>query len=228
METDLERMLSGSSDIPPRILISDDEKSIIDVIRRCLENDGVRVDGVTHGDEAVRLVRENEYDVVLTDIVMPGQDGLAVLKAAKEKDPETEVILMTGYAAVQTAASAVREGASDYLCKPFENLQVIQMAVRKALTKRMFMRMIREYNQSLTAANHELKFERETMRNFAEVVELFVVRTTATLERIGRETADVVPEEVHQDLATIRKDVEELRDVVAGACPPPGKEGTAG
>jgi len=102
------------------VLIVDDEKAIRDSIQIVLEEEGYKTDTSSDGKEALEKIKENNYDVVITDIKMPNMDGMELLKAASKISPETFFIIMTAYASVKTAISAIREGAYDYLMKPIE------------------------------------------------------------------------------------------------------------
>jgi YesN/AraC family two-component response regulator len=89
------------------------------------------VDLASHGGEALALLEKKSYSLIITDLVMPEADGLTVLRAARQRDPATLVVIMTGYASLDSAIGAIREGAYDYLCKPFK-LQEIEIAVNNA------------------------------------------------------------------------------------------------
>lgn len=103
-----------------RILVVDDENSIRKRCVRLLARKGYDVLGATDGAIALDMIRNRPCDVVLADVRMPGIDGIELLKRVKELDSSTEVIMMTGYAAVETAVQAMKMGAYDYLAKPFE------------------------------------------------------------------------------------------------------------
>ncbi|HYG66120.1 MAG TPA: sigma-54 dependent transcriptional regulator, partial [Anaeromyxobacteraceae bacterium] len=118
----------------PRVLVVDDKENMLKLLDRIL---GERYDLTTASDGAAaleRLARE-PFDVVLTDIRMPGADGFAVLRAARAASPPPEVILMTAYAAVQDAVEAMRLGAYDYLQKPFDPDDVALVVARAAERK---------------------------------------------------------------------------------------------
>jgi len=101
------------------ILVVDDEPAIRDTLRWCLQDAGYRVDTADSGEQALHRLRTEPSDVVITDIVMPGIDGLEVLGRARALAPGTAVMLMTAYATVETAVEALRRGAVDYILKPF-------------------------------------------------------------------------------------------------------------
>src|SRR5688500_6868256 len=102
-----------------RVLIVDDKASMLQMLERTLKD---RFDVMTASDgaSAAAKLEAEELDVVLTDLRMPGQDGMQLLELVKSKRPTTEVILMTAYGSVQIAVEAMHKGAFDYLAKPFE------------------------------------------------------------------------------------------------------------
>jgi two-component system response regulator PilR (NtrC family) len=102
------------------VLIVDDEKAIRDSIQVVLEDEGYKTETSSDGEDALLKIKENNFDVVITDIKMPNMDGIELLQQASKISPETFFIIMTAYASVKTAISAMREGAYDYLMKPIE------------------------------------------------------------------------------------------------------------
>ncbi len=113
------------------ILIAEDDLNLGEALTGFLRDQGHRVDFAKDGLEALEYLEKNTYQLVIADLVMPKADGLAVLRAAKQKDKDTLVVVMTGYASVDSALEATRQGAYDYLRKPFK-LQEINIAVANA------------------------------------------------------------------------------------------------
>jgi two-component system response regulator PilR (NtrC family) len=101
-----------------RILLADDENSSRETLAGVLRDEGYEVDAVADGLEALAALGDKIYDVVITDLRMPGADGLAVLRRVREIAPQTLVLLITAYASVETAVEALRRGAHDYILKP--------------------------------------------------------------------------------------------------------------
>ena len=101
-----------------RVLVVDDEEVVRLGYRRVLSTDGFRVMAAGNGAEALDLMAGGRFDVVLLDLRMPGMDGLDVLRAIKERWPESEVVVITGYPSIETAKEAVKLGAYDYIAKP--------------------------------------------------------------------------------------------------------------
>lgn len=116
-----------------KILVVDDEEVIRLCLSRTLSGERCNVDVVTNGTDALRLMEQRPFDVVLLDVRMPGLDGMTVLKTIKQKWPDSEVIIITGYPEVESAKKAVTLGAYDYLAKPVGPDDVIN-ATNGALT----------------------------------------------------------------------------------------------
>jgi DNA-binding response OmpR family regulator len=114
-----------------RILIAEDDPNLREALVSYLREKGYAVDLARHGGEALNLIRRHDYPLILTDLVMPEADGLEVLRAARQRNPAALVVIMTGHASLTSALQATREGAYDYLRKPF-NLQEIEVAVDNA------------------------------------------------------------------------------------------------
>ena len=104
----------------PRILVVDDEEAMRESLNDWLKEDGYEVGLATGGQEAIEMVRDEPWEVILLDLKMPGMDGLETLKHLKEVRPDAEILMMTAYATVDTAVQAMKEGAFDYLVKPFD------------------------------------------------------------------------------------------------------------
>lgn len=103
-----------------KILAVDDEKSIRDSLSMILSDEGYEVNSAADGEEALKLINDENFDVIISDIKMPGVDGMELLSKASKVSPETFFIIMTAYASVNTAVEALRHGAFDYLIKPVE------------------------------------------------------------------------------------------------------------
>jgi two-component system response regulator AtoC len=103
-----------------RILVVDDEPAVRDSMSEWLREDGYEVSVAASGPEALELVKKQNSNIMLLDLKMPGMDGIETLKRAKEISPDTEIIMVTAYATVDTAVEAMKQGAYDYLVKPVE------------------------------------------------------------------------------------------------------------
>ena len=114
----------------PRILVVDDEAAVRESLNDWLMEDDYEVGLAASGEDAVSMAQENSWDVILLDLKMPGMDGLETLKRLKKMMPEAEVLMMTAFATIDTAVQAMKEGAFDYLVKPFDPDE-IEMHIKK-------------------------------------------------------------------------------------------------
>ena len=119
----------------PRILVIDDESAIRDSLRMTLEYAGFEFVGAATGQEGLALAERESPDLVLLDIKMPGMDGMELQERLAAADPELTVIIMTGYASVETAVRALKQGAYDYITKPVDPDELSHL-VSKALEHR--------------------------------------------------------------------------------------------
>lgn len=143
------------------ILVVDDEGAIRYSISKTLQRIGYQVSAAASGEEALEMLAEQPFDVVLTDIRMPGLTGVELLARIKEKAPDSIVILMTGYASLGTAVESLRLGAHDYLIKPSSS-QDIRQSVQRGLERaqnlqrrRMLLNAIQSNVKELTGASLE-------------------------------------------------------------------------
>jgi CheY-like chemotaxis protein len=118
-----------------RILAVDDEEVILDSFRKVLVLAGYSIDTVERGSEALGLIRKNDYDFVFTDLKMPEMDGVELTKAVKHMRPDIDVVVITGYASIETAVETVKHGAMDYVEKPFTEDELLAF-LKTALIKR--------------------------------------------------------------------------------------------
>lgn len=114
----------------PSILIIDDEAIIRETLSDWLEREGYITETVVTGEEGIEKERINKFDIAIVDLKLPGMDGIEIIRKLKEIDPDISVIMITAYATIETAVCAMKEGASDYLTKPF-NLEEISLVVKK-------------------------------------------------------------------------------------------------
>ena len=155
-----------SDDSAARILVIDDEERMCDSLKALLTTVGYDVETATDGNEALDTILGKEFDVILSDIKLPGKDGLELLREAKHKDPSSVVILMTAYASLESAVSAVSEGAYDYLLKPID-FSHLKLAVNRAVDKRKSDLAREQLVEELQAKNRLLK------RRIAEINALY-------------------------------------------------------
>ncbi|MGB0647625.1 MAG: sigma-54-dependent transcriptional regulator [Bradymonadia bacterium] len=145
--------MSTQASVQPTLLIVDDDVSNLASLVKVFDKLAVRVIAATSGEEAIKSVRDTPVDIILTDLMMPGMDGIELLKNVKAIAPDTEVIMMTAYATIERAVEAMRQGAYDFVTKPFRRVQ-IERVIKRGLEK-----------QHLLAENKALKAELATVRS---------------------------------------------------------------
>ncbi|MBU1628327.1 sigma-54 dependent transcriptional regulator, partial [bacterium] len=118
-----------------QILVIDDKRNILHVISAVLKREGYGVITATSGEEAILKLKKNPIDIVITDYLLPGMDGLKILELVKEKDPNIPVILITAYGSIEMAVEAMKLGAYNYLTKPV-NYNEMLVLIREATEKK--------------------------------------------------------------------------------------------
>ncbi len=137
-----------------KILVVDDEKSMCEFLEIMLKKDGYEVTSTTSGEEALELLDNNLYSMVLTDVKMPGVNGFEVLRKTKEVSPDTVVIMITAYGSPEGAVTAIKEGAYDYVTKPFR-VEEVKLTIKKSLERS---NLIRENIRLRQAVEERYKF----------------------------------------------------------------------
>ena len=130
-----------------KILVIDDEQGIRDMLAYALLQQGYEIVTISSGEEGIKRVREEKFDVVISDIKMPGIDGITVLGEIKKINSEIEVIMATGYGTMETVVESLRKGAFDYVNKPF-NIDEVIIVIERALEKTRFRETILLYEIS--------------------------------------------------------------------------------
>ena len=128
-------MIARQTPVSRAILVVDDDPSILDMTEDLLTEAGFEVTKCGSGEEALALADERDWDVVLSDLQMPGVDGLDLLAGMRERRPDTPVILMTAFGTIQTAVSAMRGGALDFVTKPFQAEELL-VSLERAFERR--------------------------------------------------------------------------------------------
>jgi two-component system sensor histidine kinase/response regulator len=167
-----------SQRVPPpiipiaQLLIVDDEKALMTALCRTLRQEGYLTVGFDSATAALKALQPGAFDIVITDLMMPGMDGITLLRAAREIDGNLVGIVMTGHGTVDTAVEAMKAGALDYILKPF-NLSVILPVLSRALTVRrlrsenaVLLRNLAERTQQLEAVNRELVAANDELESF--------------------------------------------------------------
>jgi two-component system, NtrC family, sensor kinase len=145
----------------PSILLIEDEANLRHNLTVLLEDEGYRVVSVEDGAEGIRKLQEEPFDLVITDVVMPGVDGFQVMEYLKDYIPDVVVVAITAYVSTESAIEALRRGAYDYLGKPFD-VDLMQIVIKRALEKARMQKAFRHYMGGL-----EQQVEERT-RNLAE------------------------------------------------------------
>ena len=134
--------------ISAHLLVVDDDPVTVNLLKEVLTKEGYEVITALSGQEAMARGMENFFDIVITDMRLGDQDGMEVLRSFKKLAPETTVIMITAFGSIETAIEAIREGAFDYISKPFK-LDEIKFTIRRALEQRRLLQENRFYRQEL-------------------------------------------------------------------------------
>lgn len=130
------------------LLIVDDDQVTLDLLKEVLLKEGYQVATASSGEEAIALGKDHLFDIVITDVRMRNKDGMEVLKSFKKISPETSVIMITAFGSMDTAIEAIREGAFDYISKPFK-LEEIKYTVKRSLEQKKILEENKFYRQEL-------------------------------------------------------------------------------
>lgn len=193
-----------------KILVIDDEKRMCDSIKVLLSNIGYEVDTAENGKVGIEKLQSNSFDLVITDLMMPELDGFAVMKHIKENCPGTLVIVITGYASVESAVRAIRSGAYDYILKPFD-FEIIKISVERAWDKLKLekelekTRKLAQVAERAISLNGEINNPLAVTSGFAQILQIrFEGSDDDTLKR---QIASIVKasENMHQMRAQFRR-----------------------
>ena len=185
----------------PTILIVDDEKNTRDGLKKYLETRDYDVVTAESGEEALRQIEKEKPDIVLTDIRMPGMDGVGLLEKIQAKYPEILVILLTAYGTVENAVKAIKMGAFHYLTKPV-NLEELELLIKKALTQQS----LREENRELRKELFRERFEEgkilavsEKMKKVLEMIDQVAAsRSTVLLQGESGTGKELLAHRIHE------------------------------
>ena len=169
-----------------RILIIEDDKRLREILKKILDRKGFRVDLATNGSEGIARIKQDFYDMALTDLKMPGMDGIEVLRAIKKISPKTYVIIMTAYGTIDSAVEAMRNGAFDYVTKPFKT-EEISIVLEKASEDRELRRKIEDLTKKVeqTSKFDNIIGKSKAMRAVFEMIRR-VSKTDATVLITGK------------------------------------------
>ena len=133
---------------PSRVMVVDDDVETMALLREVITKEGYEVETAEDAETALVRLIEWQPELVITDIHMPGMDGLALLAAVREKEPDIPVVLLTAFGSLKTAVDAIKAGAFDYLSKPFI-VDDIRLVVRRALEHKKLVRENRSLRDQL-------------------------------------------------------------------------------
>jgi DNA-binding NtrC family response regulator len=120
---------------PASLLIVEDEEKMRELLQKILTTDGYRVKTASNGSEALAMIEETPFDIVLSDVKMPGLNGIELLKAVKKITAETYVVIMTAFGTIDSAVEAMKQGAFDYVSKPFK-MDEIRILMNKIMEEK--------------------------------------------------------------------------------------------
>ncbi len=165
-----------------RILIVDDELVVRDSLQKWFESEGYEAVAVASGREALQAVEKRQFDLVLIDIKMPGMDGMELQRRLKDIDSELTVIIMTGYASVETAVEALKRGAYDYITKPIDPDDLVHL-VSNALGHKRYRRELEQLRENLREIYPETQLigNSPAMRRVMELIEMVAPTDTTVL-----------------------------------------------
>ncbi len=185
------------------ILLVDDEENILTSIGWALEKNNFKVTTAINGKEAIELLRNNHYDLVITDLIMPKVDGMAVLKQAKTIHPDIGVIILTGYGDVRSAVETLKMGADDYLQKPCDIQEVLNKAKRSFERQDMVIKLRNQNEQLKAEITARKKIELQLQQSQASLEQQVKTRTTELTHTV---------DELQTVLATLLKREKELQE----------------
>jgi signal transduction histidine kinase len=207
-----------------KILVVDDEQSVATTIKAILQLDGNEVTAVTSGKEALDLLKAQEFDVVLTDLRLDDLDGIEILRETQKLWPDTVSIMLTGYASLESAVTALRSGAYDYLIKP-SDVDELRATVGRALERRRLRQRLVELEQLdrlktqfLSMASHELRTPLTAVSGFMQIARRRMGRLGAATDvpqpwREEAQKADETLDMANRQAKKLARLIDELLDV---------------
>ena len=192
------------------VLVVDDDASILGVVSEVLEDDGYETSTAPSAEDAIELLKKEQFALVMTDIRLPGVNGIGLLEHIKKDSPKTAVIKITSHGSMKTSIEAVRLGAYDYILKPFEDLSLISNAAKRA---------VESYNLDVERSQliHSLKLSNEELEHMNEVFHGLAIRDGLTDLYNHRHINEMLDEEIEKtvigggDLSLIFVDVDNFK-----------------
>ncbi len=158
-----------------QILIVDDEKVIRDGVERALSGKGFTISKAENGERGIEMIKENGFQIVLLDLMMPGIDGFGVLEWIKTNEPQIQVIVITGFATVSKAVTAMKQGAFDFVGKPFTP-DYIRIVVDRAIEKISLRAETKKLREERTLSLEAIQQEQSRLKTvFGCMVEAVII-----------------------------------------------------
>ncbi len=173
-----------------KILVVDDEPKICHLIEELLKLEGYQIDVSFSGIEALQMMKKYNYQMLLTDLKMPGIDGLELIRKAKEASPEIRTVMVTGYATVQTAVQALRHGVDDYVTKPFNIFELKKVIGQTLYTRQLAMENM-QLLEDLKKTNLELNLHKQELAKKVQVTGQHLSEANKTLVQRINELATI-------------------------------------
>ncbi len=176
------------------ILVIDDEQIVHDSVRRILEQEGYLVDGAFRVDQALEKLATQDFDLVLTDLMMPDRSGMEVVESVARHHPNTGLVMFTGFATVDSAVQSMKLGALDYLPKPFtpdELLSVLERALGKTLKLRRDREIEETYGEAEKALRSSLDLKEILNLICTSVVRLFSAKGSAVMLQTKSQSLEI-------------------------------------
>lgn len=156
----MKTLQDGANQAKPHVLIVDDEAELCHMVAICLQQSGLRISIAGNAADAYSLLEQEEYDAIITDVMMPGENGISFLGRVHKAWPDIPVILMTAFAQLQMAVDAIKNGAFDFIRKPFDfghMCKIIERAVNYSKLQRMEKNYRAELEETVVSRTAELK-----------------------------------------------------------------------
>ncbi len=213
-----------------KLLIIDDEPPIREMLEMSLSSEGYEVRTAENGREALKVFAEQRPKLVLTDIKMPGMDGIEVLKQIKALDSETEVIVITGHGDMDSAISAIRSGASDFITKPIRD-EILMLSIERAKKKISLNQQLKDYTdnleQKVDACTLELKQAQaeliknerlatigETVAGLAHYIKNILTGLRGGTYMVNRGMAGDKPQMLREGWSMVQRNIEKVSELV--------------
>ncbi len=174
---------------PSTVLLVDDEAVVLKIVTKVLTARGLEVKAVSDGEQALELLSKGQFACLVTDKNLPGIDGMELIRQARQRQPHLACVVMTGYASTGSAVEALRAGASDYLEKPFADLDLIGRKIdlaiashRTAHEREVFLSQLRSFEAELEHKERQVTTQRTEIDMFEQLLEVRVGQATHDLE----------------------------------------------